>query len=65
METFLADVRYAIRGLMKARGFTAVALITLAVGAGCERGNVQRGELGAAQALAISRSAAISRAQRI
>src|SRR5579864_702767 len=34
MEAFLADVRYAVRGLLKAKGFTAVALITLAVGVG-------------------------------
>ena len=34
MEAFLADVRYAVRGLLNARGFTAVALITLAVGVG-------------------------------
>ena len=34
METFIQDVRYSIRLLSRAPGFTAVAVITLALGIG-------------------------------
>jgi len=34
MGTYLQDVRYAMRSLMKSRAFTAVALITLTIGIG-------------------------------
>src|SRR5688572_17304983 len=34
MHTFLADVRLALRTLMKNRGFAAVALLTIALGVG-------------------------------
>src|SRR5215210_6744266 len=34
METFIKDIRYGFRGLLRRRGFTAVALITLALGIG-------------------------------
>ena len=34
IETFLQDARYAVRGLLRTKGFTAAALVTLALGIG-------------------------------
>ncbi|HTG91533.1 MAG TPA: hypothetical protein VL866_03005 [Pyrinomonadaceae bacterium] len=34
METLITDIRQGIRSLLKRKGFTAIALITLALGIG-------------------------------
>jgi hypothetical protein len=34
MESLIKDIRYGLRGLLRRRGFTAVALITLSLGIG-------------------------------
>ena len=34
LDSFFRDVRYAVRGFMKSPGFTAVAIVTLALGIG-------------------------------
>ena len=48
METFFHDLRFGGRLLTRRPAFTAIAVITLALGIGANTAIFQRGELGAA-----------------